>query len=198
MMIRYFVLPVERSVAGHQRGPKYFAWRYDPDPPGIVCPWSLKDYGMIDEGVLCADIEAGDLASVSAHADVFTFPNDLDANMPQGEMTALAALLESAFAPAHWLTGSLTYRAVLRTVTASFLFMQALTTLGGDPRTWGITLNTRWNQLTTQQQGWITGCVAGIGYDVAWIAANTTMRNLIKGMADQWGSRPILFGFATL
>ena len=57
MTVRFYILPIKR--VGTTRGPKYFSWRYDPDPPGITCPWSMKDYGAIDECVIAADIQPG-------------------------------------------------------------------------------------------------------------------------------------------
>ena len=40
---------------------------------------------------------------------------------------------------------------------------------------------------------------AAANLDYAWnVSGNTTVRVLLKGMADQWGAKPIRMGIATL
>lgn len=195
-MIRYYVLPMESSADGLYRGPAYFRWRFDPNPPGIDCPWGIIDYGVINTAVLCADIPQADHDGLVTHTDVYAFTENLDATMPQGEQTALTSFLEADFVPAtNWLTGVLTYRQVLRTVTAMCLFMQRLS-YGpeGNPMNWGITLNTQWRNLSAARKTAITSAFTSLGYSTSFIGNNTTMRQLIKNAADQWGAKPIAFG----
>lgn len=201
-MIKFYILPVERVTrpsGGFWRGPKYFQWRFDPDPPGIQCPCSLKDYGLIDFGVVAVDIQIADDEFLRLQSDVFAFPENLDVNMPQADMTSLTNFLEIAFVPAtNWLNGSLTYRAVLRTITAMFIYMQGLTSIAGSPLDWGITLNTRFRNLSLVYQTAIRQTFTNLGFDSSFITDNSTIRQILKSAADLWGSKPIYFGFATL
>jgi hypothetical protein len=195
-MIRFYVLPIEQ--VGIYRGPKYFHWRYDPDPPGIDCVWSMKDYGNVNECVIAADLTAADDTALRSNGDVYGFPENMDANMPASERNKLSAVLDAAFVPRHWITSSTTYRQALRAITSMFLYMQRLTYLGGNPFEWGISLNTRWSELSAQQKDWITQAAWDLGYTIDFIVANSTIRQILKGMADQWGARVILFGFVEL
>jgi hypothetical protein len=195
-MIRFYVLPVEQ--VGIYRGPKYFHWRYDPDPPGIDCQWAMKDYGSVNECVIAADLTAADDTALRSNGDVYGFPENLDANMPASERNKLNAVLDAAFVPRQWVLSGVTYRVALRTITTMFFYMQRLTTLGGNPFEWGITLNTKWSELSAQQKEWITQAAWDLGFTIDFITANSTVRQIIKGMADQWGARPVLFGFVEL
>jgi hypothetical protein len=194
-VIQYFFLPVD--VVGNYRGPSYLKWRFNPD--GLDVPWSCKDYGSVNNIMVCAvNAEAADLTWLAAQADVYAWPTVLDENLPQAERSAVTAYLEAAFVPANWISPSDTRRTALRTVTGMFLFMQRLTALSGNsPLDWGITLNTQFRNLTTEQQTWLEEAAVSLGY--AWdVVSNDTIRLILKAMADAWGDQPIYFGFTTL
>jgi len=193
-VIQYFFVPVQ--VVGNYRGPSYLKWRFNPD--GLDVPWSCKDYGSINSVMVCAvNAEPADLAFLSAQEGVYTWPTALDENLPQAERSAVTAYLEAQFVPANWISPSDTRRTALRTITGMYLFMQRLTTVGGNPLEWGITLNTQFRDLTVEQQMALEDAAITLGY--VWdVAANDTIRNILKAMADQWGDAPIYFGFTTL
>lgn len=198
-MIRIYIIPIERTVDGSARGPKYFAWRFDPDPPGIDCPWSIIDYGSIDQGVLAADIQQADHDGLVLHADVYGFPQVIDANMSQSEQTALVNFLNGFGIPSQWLAGTMTYRAVLRTITGMMLYAQRFLAILGypaDPFT-GLSLGTQFKNLPAAYQAAAQQAAADLGYP--WnVTNNTTVRVMLKGMADAWGARPILMGVTSL
>ncbi len=197
-MIRFYLLPIERN--GANRGPKYFSWSDDPDPPGIVCRASIKDYGSIDMGVVCADITQADHDSLVLHPDVYAFPENLDAGMAQAEKNALNTYLESNAVPADWLKVGDTFRAALRVVTAMFLYMQrvlAILLYPANPFA-GLTLNTQYQSIPNPLHDALAAGAISLGY--TWnVSPNDQVRKVFKTMADQWGGRPILFGsLATL
>lgn len=199
-MIHFYLLPIERS--GNSRGPKYFKWGMpgqDPDPPGIDCPWSMKDYGSIDMAVLAADILQADHDALILNADVYAFPENLDPTMALANRQALNTYLEAHGVPGDWLKQGDTFRAALRTITAMFLYLQRVLAILGYPADpfAGLSLNTRYNQLTTAYQDAMSQAANDLGY--TWdVAANDQIRKIWKLMADQWSDKPILFGFVTL
>lgn len=201
MSVLYYLLPVMVIWIGEQdyRGPAYLEWRMNPDGM-VVTDWTCIDYGSINRMVCAVDASPEQHAQLATHADVYQFPANVDTSMPQAEMTGLTTFLEGTYLPAQWLAGNLTYRQVLRTITGMYLFMQRLTTLSGNvsPLDWGISLNTQYRNLSTQQQAWIAEAFASLGYDASFIRSNTTVRQILKAASDQWGAKPILFGFATL
>ena len=195
-MIRFFVLPTE--TVGIYRGPKYFHWRYDPDPPGVDCLWSAKLYGRAPACVLAADIARPDHDRLALLRDVFAFPVHLDGNIPGSDRSRLGKVLDRLRIPKYWLTGAITYREALRTISCMCAYMLELDKLGGDPFNWGVSLETRWCELSAQQKDWIKGAAWACGYTIGFIMVNTQLQQILKGMADQFGGKPISFKIAEI
>lgn len=197
MTIRFYILPIERN--GNTRGPKYFAWRYDPDPPGLADAWSILDYGLIDMGVLVSDITDTDHTFLAAQADVFSFPVDLDVTMTAAERSTLSTYLEAHGVPGDWVSAQDTWRTALRTVSGMFLYMQRLTALAGSsPLDWGYNLNTQWRNISASHQTEMTDAATSLGYDVSFIRNTTQIRALLKTFSDAWGNQTIYMGMTTL
>lgn len=198
-MTRFYLVPIE-SV-GNTRGPEYFPWFFDPDPVAELAGvrWSLKDYGVINQGVVAAEVTQAQHDFLAAQAEVFDFPENLDAAMGSADRTALSNYLEAVAIPADWLSPADTYRTALRTVTGMFLFMQRYTAITGtNPLQSGLTLNTQFRNLNAVNQNAIRQTFTDLGYDDTVIRDNWTLRVLLKNAADQWGSRAIEFGFVSL
>lgn len=194
-VIQYFMIPVQ--VVSYMRGPSYLKWRGN--PTGLDVPWSCKDYGTVNNVMICAvDAETADLTWLSAQDGVYAWPTALDENLPQQERSAITAYLEAQFVPANWVSPSDTRRTALRTVTSMYIYMQRLTTIAGNPLDWGITLNTQFRNLTPAHQVALETAASSLGY--TWeVVPNDTIRNILKTMADAWGDAEIHFGsFTTL
>jgi hypothetical protein len=194
-VIQFYFIPV--LEVGNSRGPDYLFGSVN--PTGLQVQWSCKDYGSLSSALICAvNAEQVDHDFLAAQAGVYQWPANLDENLPQAERSAVTSYLEAQFVPANWISPSDTRRTALRTVTGMYLFMQRLTALSGEsPLTWGITLNTQYRNLSSQQQTWLQDAATTLGYP--WnVAANDTIRIILKEMADEWGVQPIHFGFVTL
>lgn len=199
MTIRFYVIPIERTASLTQRGPKYFKWRYDPNPPGINCPYYMMDYGDVDVAFICADILDADHTALIANSDVLSLPLNLDQNLTAPAVTAAQNFLEAINIPAGWVSTALTYRQVARLVCAMFQFMQRVTFYLGH----SITLPQNWANLTISQipvdiRDAMAAAAASFYFDYSAVTGSTTIRQVLKGMADAWGSTPLQFGLAVL
>jgi hypothetical protein len=200
MTIRYYILPIVRDATLTRRGPKYFRWGIGTNTIGtIVCPWSMKDYGDIDQCIVCADILAADHTTLSANADVLSIPVNIDTTLNTGARNTARTFLETYNIPAGWVNTGMTYRAVLRVVTGFFLYMQRVTALLGH----GITLPAGWADLTMANvpvdiRTAMADAATSFGYDYSTVTGTTTVRTVLKAMGDAWGTQPIYFGIATL
>jgi len=198
MTIRFYILPIERNAAQTARGPKYFTWRFDPDPPGIDCPWSMKDYGLMDQAVLCADIAAADHTALAANADVLAIPVNIDTTLNTSARNTARTYLESVNIPAGWVNTGDTYRSVLRSVLGIFFYLQRVTALRGVALDWvEVPLSLQWQQIPASWQSAMTQAATEMGYATSGVTNTTTLRTILKYMADQW-TKPIEFGIATL
>lgn len=196
-MIRFYILPIER--VGSSRGPKYFRWQIGPTPPGINCPWSMKDYGSIDMAILAADILQADHDALILNADVYAFPDNLDPVMTLAQRQTLNTYIEAHGIPGDWLAQGDTFRSVLRVITGMFMYLQRVLAIIGypsDPYA-GLTLNTQYRNIPNPLHDAMSQAATELEY--TWnVASNDQIRKIFKLMSDQWGSQPIYFGFVTL
>lgn len=199
MTIRFYILPIERSLSGTSRGPKYFAWSKDPDPPGINCPESLIDYGSIDECIIVADISDIDHASLSLNLDVYSFPLDLDTTLTVANRNTINTFFEAVGIPADWVHQGDTFRSVLRTVTQMFIYLQRVLGLIGYPTNpyAGLTLNTQYQNIPNPLHDALQTAAISLGY--TWnVANNDQIRKIWKQFADAWGNTPINMGLGVI
>ena len=188
-MTRLYVLPiVGAGVKGDPRRPKYTEIFGGFD-------WTIMDFGVEPACILCVDgIDQTTHDLLAANADVAAVPENLDQQIG-GAITAVRNVLEALNIPALWAQGTDTYRVVVRTVAAMFQFFQVLQGMGV-ARIFGgsITLSTRFNQLPQGTRSVLLDAAAQMGFDSSSLSGASTMRQILKAMADQWGNRPISIG----
>jgi len=178
---------------GAGRIPKYL--KYKPhNPDGLVFAWGLMDYGFIDVGLLAGEVDQTIHDTLSGYADVYSFPDDLDSAITD---PTIDAFLEGIDIPADWLTPSTTYRQLMRSMAGMFQFNQRYggisggeTLLGGNT---GITLDSNWNNLTAQQQGWFYDTLNSFGYSYT-VPGNPKLRQLVKQAGDVFASQTFQIG----
>lgn len=198
MATRFYILPIE-VVGGNRRGPKYLKWRFDPDPPGIDCQWSMKDYGLIDAALVAADVTQTQHEQLAAEVDVAAPPADIDQNVSDIALPTVVSVLESLRIPAGWITTSHTYRELLRMVGGLFMFAQRHHGIHNEALIDNqAQLDLRWNQIPQARQQRIMTTADAMGYDYSAIQPNWLIRQILKHLGDQWADTPILFGFTTL
>jgi hypothetical protein len=199
MTIRWYLLPMEQNAAGTAHGPRYFEWRFDPDPPGLTSPKSYIDYGLIDQCMLVSDITSADHTSLTSHADVLSIPINLDNKLTATAVTAAHDYLEGIGTPAEWVSTTYTYRQVLRVVAGCFLYLQRVTALLGRSITLtGGTLDLQVQNIPTDIRAAMAQAANEMGYDYSTVTGTTTVRQILKAMAQAWGTTAINFGLATL
>lgn len=187
---RFYLLPIERVQIYH--GPKYFAWRYDPDPPGIDTMWSMKRYYLSDTCLICGHVGPADHERLVAQRDVFAFPVDLDERL---DITWLARVCRKSNIPFSWVNKTWSGRKSLRFLAAVFHFSEAMSRRGGRPADWPVTLANKWCELSAAQKGYIKDAAAEYGYDCGFISVSTTIEGILLGMARQWGLRNVSFKY---
>lgn len=191
-VIRLYFVPIEH--VGDYRGPEYFHWRFDDEllaeTAGI--PWNLMDYGLIDQGIVAADVTVAQHNFLVAQPDVLAVPQDLDAMVTGQQITALNNYLEGINVPTDWLVGG-TVREGLRTITAMYQYMQRLTAITNTspfdiP---GISLNAQFSAAAlnnyplfrNMMQGYLQ---QGLSELEAWTSSSADAVALGASQADIW------------
>lgn len=181
----YIVPKVGSGTSADPYRPKYWntiltglywgAYRFGNEPTLLICVRNIP--------------EAVD-AQMVAQSDVTALPLDLDTQVAAG-LTTVRDTLEALNIPATWITASSTFREVVRSVSGLFQFLQRLGFYTQERLfSSGITLNTRWTQLSPVMQAALTSAAQSFGYSTASMTGNTTLRALLKELSDAWGSAP--------
>lgn len=191
-MIRYYILPVEQVTTtggGIARGPKYFRWRFDPDPPGMDAMWAMMDYGLINACLLVADVTQEQHEALTANVDVASPPQNIDQQVSEIAIPAVKAVLEELRIPADWVTSAYTYRQILRMVAGLFQFAQRYHAMHGEALVDSkAALDLRWNQIPLARRNRIIATVNELGYDYSGITSTWTVRRILRHLGGQWGA----------
>ena len=189
----FYLVPIEQI--GSARGPEYFCWRLNPiEEPCIPSRWSMMDYGFLNNAlVLAFGISQADNDALCLNANVYCFPDNIDTPASQNAKS----FMETINLPSDWTTPSTTNRELLRRLAGMLQFNQRYggtvcpgqTFLGSG----GITLDTKWNALTSQQQACFNNSLASFGFP-SGVTGNPSLRTLIKRGGDLWDGVPFFMG----
>ena len=190
-MIRCYLLPIESVVledGNIARGPKYFQWRLDPDPPGLAVKWGMMDYGLIDAALLVAEVTQEQHDTLLLNSDVTSPPENIDQNIASGAIPAVQAALETLRIPADWVTTAFTYRQILRMVAGLFQFAQRHHALHNEQLIDSqAQLDLRWNQIPIARRNRILATADSLNYDYSAVQNTWLIRRILKHLSDQWG-----------
>jgi hypothetical protein len=189
--MRIYLMPIAIipiPIAASARQPKYVA-------DFGVATWGMMDYG--DEPIcLCAvEADAALHATLTAHADVTALPADITQAIGAGPLTAVTNALDALNIPSNWILSTHTYRQVLRVVCLVFQFHQRLQGLGfGRIFTAGVTLSTQFNQLAVGVRNNMIAAAQSLNFDTSGLTGASTLRAILKSLADQFNIPQVFFG----
>jgi len=154
-------------------------------------------YGNETQMLVGANFTTADDATLVSMPDVNAVPVDLDSLVTTGQRTAIQAFLESVNIPAGWIAVGDTWRSVARGVCGIFTFGNAYIgvwsrTVGGIAPSWfvaGVTLATTFGALPANVQATMLTTGQEQGLSTAGLTSGTTLRAILKNMADQYGTR---------
>lgn len=162
---------------------------------------ACTDYGF-QPVMLCAmNVDTTADIFITAQADTTKIPDNLNSTIPAPGLATVQNALESRNIPAGWVTAGLTYRELLRTIDGFFTFLQRYAgitnktnlVIGGS-----VTLNTQFNQLPQAVRGELQATAISLGLSTAGISGSSTIRDILKNVADQWGQRAFVLGGITI
>jgi hypothetical protein len=174
-----------------QRHPKYIS--------DLGVQWSMIDYGFQPFCLVAANVSDAQDAALVLNSDVTKIPDNLDSNVA---VTATQNALESLQIPANWINASNTYRQVLRIVWGMFNFFQRYSVISGtvNPLIDGITisLSTQFSSLPLKVRQDLIATAQDLNLDTSSLSGNSTLRQILKALADSWGQRSFTLGGITI
>jgi hypothetical protein len=205
MTFRAFFLPIEEVYEGGvlYRGPAYLRWRYGGGLEGLEdVAWSLMDYGLVDWGIVLADVDATQRNLLNAQPDVILVPADLDAKLTAQEVAFMAPRLEARGVPADWLSERLTVRRALRAILGLFQFMQVVTRIKGDgahnPFADGVDLEMLLGDIPPGWRAAFKTAAEEMGFKLPPFWRDYRIREFLYEMGREWVERPVMLGRARI
>ena len=197
-MIRFYLVPIEYGANG-EVGPKYFNWRFDPDPPGIANYSMFRPYGLIEWGIVSAEVTQTEHDALALNSDVFAPPENIDNNVGAGAMDQVKTALETMYIPTDWVDTSYTYRQLLRMVAGLFMFANAHRAMHGEELiTAQSQLDLAWSDIPLDKRQRIIATADSRGYDYSEVQPTWLVRRILKHLADKWALVPLDFNITVL
>lgn len=185
-----YLLPiVGDGTKATPREPKYL--------PALGASWSMVDYGFQPFALAAADVSDATDTSIQGNVDVTKVPDNLDQLLGAGAVVTVQNALENRNIPAGWVTAALSYRTVLRTIWGFFAFLQRYSAVSGNTSPLiaaTVNLDTQFNQLSQTARTNLQDTATSLGLSSAGLTGTSTIRQILKNMADQWGDRPFTVG----
>ncbi len=154
------------------------------------------DLGLQNTFLVAVDsVNASDDTTIKADSTVIAVPT-LTNTIGAGALATVKSSLESLLLPSDWVTAGMTYATVLKFVAIFCQFLQRYNGLGGTTQIFGggVTLDSTFGSLPAAVQTRLQQTAASFGFNTAGVTGATTMRALMKGMADQWNTPLYLLG----
>ena len=173
---------------GEFAAPKYFYGRLTTGLAGMEgIRWYWERFVWENHGIVAADVTDAQHALISAQTDVIAIPA-LDSTIPNATArNRVRNILEAGNIPGTWVTVGMTYRQIVRTVLSIWRFANRYISKGGWIFIGGITLDTTWAEIPAAAQQRLRDAAVEFGLDYSGVTGTTTIRQLLKGMADQFG-----------
>lgn len=171
--------------------------KYVDDDPGIR--WAMMDYGFEPSCLVAADVDTATDLLLGAQVDVRRIPDDLDQTLG-AQQVAVASALEALNIPSQWLTGSLTYRQVLRIVAGIFALLQRFPAITRNAnRLFGgaVTLDTQFNQLSLATRQALRDTATDLKLDTSGFTSTSTLHEILRGVGQQYSQRAFVLGGIT-
>jgi hypothetical protein len=198
MSFRLYIVPViGTGTKADYRRPKYF----DDGSLASHPAWSWIDYGFEPWAVVGADLSTSEDNFVVGQPDGFALPFDLSPPLTAQQVTNVKNKLESIQVPSGWVNTTLSWIQVVRTVLGVFTFIQRYGVVYADANgvaapsifTGGVSLDTTFGSLPLAVRNALIATAQSFGIPTAGLTANTTLRTILKSMADSFQNKQYNF-----
>lgn len=149
--------------------------------------WKMFDYGNEPACMVgIIDVDSTTDVALTIHSDCKGLPVNLDTAVGAAASVA-SADLEAFNMPGTWITGSNTWRDVVKFIGAACQFAERFQgDTGGQWFTTGITLATTLNTLNTNTRNGLSSAATSFGLSTAGVTGSTTLRQVIVSAANQY------------
>jgi len=167
--------------------------------PAARVPKYINDlgvsYGMMEHGCQSTCLAATDVddptdVTLAAYTDVQKIPDNLDSTVGAGALSKVQNALESLYIPGTWVTVGTPYRLIVRTSLGAFLSFECYSGVGLNavPMIDGtnVTLSTTFGSLPPKVRADLQTAALLLRLDVSGFTGASTLRQILKGIGDQY------------
>ena len=187
------VVVVKDAQGQSSRRPKY--------AEALKVEWKAIDFGAQPVMLVAADLSDAQDKAATANADVTRIPDNLDSIVTVAARASVQKALESRNIPGSWVTIGTTYRTIVRTfISVSFLLQRygAVAKNYGPVITGSVTLSTTFSALPLAARNNLLAAAKSLQIDTSGFTGNSTLRQILKGVADQSANRQRQLGGVTI
>ena len=196
MASRLYLIPVVHLTDPKYEVPAYLPHRLNPAIIGLEgIAWAWTTYLLEDVGLTMADVDDTQHALLSAQLDVLAVPSLDNTIANVAVRNQVRTALEAVSVPGLWVTAGMTYRSVIRVMLGMWQFHNRLVALV-QHRIFDGSVNLEMTvadiPLATRNQ--LQVAADGMGLDYSAVTGSTTIRQLLKGMGDQFAGTEFNIG----
>lgn len=176
-----------------------------PNFDGVVAPfgeirWDVRRYGSQGWALVAADVNNATDTALAAKPNITKIPDNLDQQIG-GALGTVQSKMEAAKIPFGWVTSGMTYRTVLRVVCGMFTLLQRYREVSGNygpVLTGSVTLDTTFGSLPLQARNNLITTANSLKLNTSGFTGASTLRQILKGVGDQFADRPFRLGGITI
>jgi hypothetical protein len=179
MAVRIYIVP----IIGTGTNTDPYRPKYVSDYP---IQWGAMDYENHGWMLVAADVDSATHAVISGNSDVYSLPQDLDANLTSGQVTSVQNKLEAINIPGDWISSAKTWKQVIKLVAAIITLARRF--YGENKEaifTSGINLDMPISSLSSDKRQKLNGAAQSLGFDTSSIRGSDTLRTALRILAQQ-------------
>jgi hypothetical protein len=199
MPIRAYIVPYTREFMPAPDDQTKGVWemraKYIQDMVGLKP--TIRGYGAEGVALVVVDVSTLDHGIISGNADVLSFPENLDTSPNTANRNAAITALEARNIPAGWINAGITWRQILRAVAKIIRITKELdggANFIGRLFDNGRTFSTQFQDLPIGVRQRMIAYATEKGWDTSGLSSTSTLRQILKFLADQLPGNPVLRG----
>lgn len=188
--LRWYIVPIT-LVNGNARYASHFGGKgLTPDPELVGVEKVMMDYGIIDVGLIAANVTAAQITYLNGLSDIIVIPANID-NQIGANLATVKSKLAAFNIPSVSITGTDTYRKALREIAGEFEFMARLTAITlVNPTTLNANvLSITYGSLPQNWKNALQQAASELNYSTQGITGSSTMGDILTSVGNQNDNR---------
>ena len=190
MTLSLYIVPIVHIDTGNGTefaAPKYFWGRLTEGAAELQgVTWAWQRYVWENHGFIVADVSAAQDTFLRGLADVLSVPG-LDTTVANvSARNKVRNYLEAGNLPGTWVNTGMTYRSIVRVILGVIQFHGRAVSKIGKLFDGTFTLDLTVGQIPLAKLNALQAAADEMGLDTTWVTGSTTIRQLLKGIGDQF------------